>query len=93
MLCHVTAPHTGASHLRRRDLRTGETFTELWPTMLTLDEGPDVLAVEGFKHGQLLGELEQVRGAERTYDLLAAVALSPAHSIDLIARIAKDLST
>ena len=62
-------------------------------TVLALDEGPDVLAVEGFKHGQLLGEVEQVRAAERTYDLLAAVALSPAHSIELIARIAKDLST
>lgn len=62
-------------------------------TILLLDEGPDVVFVEGFKFGQMLGEVEQVRAAERTYDLLAAVALSPALSIDLIAKIAKDLST
>ncbi len=61
-------------------------------TVLTLDEGPDVVAVEGFQHGALLAETEQVRAAYRAYDLLTAVALSPKASIDLIAATAKELA-
>lgn len=63
-------------------------------SVLTLDEGPgDVVAVEGFLHGQLLAEPEQVKAALRAYDLLTAIALSPDASMALIAATAKELST
>ncbi|MFE7610295.1 MULTISPECIES: helix-turn-helix domain-containing protein [Streptomyces] len=60
--------------------------------VLALDEGPDVVYVDGFLQGQILAESEHVRAAERAYDLLTAVALSPGRSIDLIADAMKDLS-
>ncbi|WP_035798722.1 helix-turn-helix domain-containing protein [Kitasatospora mediocidica] len=58
---------------------------------LTLDEGPGVVYVDGFLQGQILADPADVKAAERTYDLLTAVALSPDASIDLIAAAAKDL--
>ncbi|MFJ4921066.1 Scr1 family TA system antitoxin-like transcriptional regulator [Streptomyces sp. NPDC088725] len=58
---------------------------------LALDEGPDVVYVEGFLQGQILAEPEHVKEAARAYDLLTAVALSPERSIDLIADALKEL--
>lgn len=59
--------------------------------VLTLDEGPQVVYADGFLQGQILAEPEHVTEALRTYDLLVADALSPSRSIDLIARVLKDL--
>nr|WP_237530688.1 helix-turn-helix transcriptional regulator [Streptomyces sp. SID3212] len=58
---------------------------------LTLDEGPDVVYVDGFLQGQIFAEPDKIKAAARTYDLLAAVALSPDRSIDLINDAMKDL--
>ncbi|MET9482159.1 helix-turn-helix transcriptional regulator [Streptomyces sp. NPDC006638] len=58
---------------------------------LTLDEGPDVVYVDGFLQGQILAEPESVKAARRAYDLLMGAALSPNRSIDLIADVLKDL--
>ncbi|WP_446038713.1 helix-turn-helix domain-containing protein [Streptomyces sp. SID1121] len=58
---------------------------------LTLDEGPDVVYVEGFLQGQILAEPEHVKAAKRAYDLLMTAALSPSRSIDLIADALKEL--
>ncbi|MDX3854439.1 helix-turn-helix transcriptional regulator [Streptomyces sp. AK02-01A] len=58
---------------------------------LTLDEGPDVVYVDGFLQGQILAEPEDVKAATRAYDLLAAAALSPNRSIDMIADSLKEL--
>lgn len=62
-------------------------------SVLTLDEGPDVVSVAGFYQGQLLATPDAVKAALRSYDLLTAVALSPQASMDLIAATAKELST
>ncbi len=62
-------------------------------SVLALDEGPHVVVVDGFLQGQLLAEPSQVKAALRAYDLVTAVALSPGASVDLIATIAKELST
>lgn len=58
---------------------------------LTLDEGPQVVYVDGFLEGQILAGPENVKEAMRAYDLLRAVAVSPKGSIDMIARTVKDL--
>lgn len=58
---------------------------------LTLDEGQDVVYVEGFMQGQILAEQEHLEAAAHTYDLLRAEALSPNQSIDLIADALKEL--
>ena len=58
---------------------------------LTLDEGPDVVYVDGFLQGQILAAPTDVRAAQRTYDLLAAEALSPTRSIELIVSALKEL--
>jgi transcriptional regulator with XRE-family HTH domain len=58
---------------------------------LTLDEGQDVVYVDGFMQGQILAEQEHIEAAARTYDLLRAEALSPNQSIDLIADALKEL--
>ncbi|MCF3962453.1 DUF5753 domain-containing protein [Streptomyces fuscigenes] len=58
---------------------------------LTLDEGPNVVYVDGFLQGQIIAETEHVSTAERVYDLLAADALSIGRSYDLIDRALKDL--
>ncbi|MFI9202658.1 Scr1 family TA system antitoxin-like transcriptional regulator [Streptomyces sp. NPDC053048] len=60
---------------------------------LTLDEGPDVVYVDGFLQGQILADPADVKAATRAYDLLTAVALSPDQSIDLIADALKDHSS
>lgn len=58
---------------------------------LTLDEGPDVVYVDGFLQGQIFAEPDRVKAAARAYDLLTAVALSPDRSIDMIADALKEL--
>ncbi|KIF69403.1 hypothetical protein HY68_13685 [Streptomyces sp. AcH 505] len=60
---------------------------------LTLDEGPDVVYVDGFLKGQIFAETENVKAATRAYDLLTAVALSPDRSIDMIAHALKELGS
>lgn len=59
--------------------------------ILTLDEGPDVVYVDGFLKGQILAEPEDVKATGHAYDLLRAVALSPERSIDLITNVMKEL--
>ncbi|WP_328912037.1 MULTISPECIES: helix-turn-helix domain-containing protein [unclassified Streptomyces] len=59
---------------------------------LTMEEGPDVLYVDGFAQGQILADPEVVKAALRTYDLLQAVALSPSASVDLIHTVMKELN-
>ncbi|MFF2523884.1 helix-turn-helix domain-containing protein [Streptomyces liangshanensis] len=58
---------------------------------LTLDEGPDVVYVDGFLQGQILAESDNVKAAKRAYDLLMTAALSPSRSIDLVADALKEL--
>lgn len=58
---------------------------------LTLDEGSDVVYTEGFLKGQILAEPEEIKAADRAYDLLRAVALSPDRSIDLITDVMEEL--
>ncbi|MCA1219758.1 helix-turn-helix domain-containing protein [Streptomyces sp. 8L] len=60
---------------------------------LTLDQGPNVVYVDGFLEGQLLGEREHIKTAERVYDLLAVDALSMGRSMDLIKRALTGLHT
>ncbi|MFI1578697.1 Scr1 family TA system antitoxin-like transcriptional regulator [Embleya sp. NPDC020630] len=58
---------------------------------LTLDEGPDVVYVDGFLQGQILASPAEVKAAQRAYDLLTAEALSTTRSMDLIASVLKEL--
>ncbi len=58
---------------------------------LTLDEGPGVVLADGFLQGQILADPEDVKAALRAYNLLAAVALPPKASIDLVAAAMKEL--
>ncbi|MGR8010318.1 helix-turn-helix domain-containing protein [Streptomyces hypolithicus] len=58
---------------------------------LTLDEGPDVVYVDGFLQGQILAQPADIKEAARAYDLLRAVALSPDQSIGLITDAMKEL--
>ncbi|MFI6985795.1 Scr1 family TA system antitoxin-like transcriptional regulator [Embleya sp. NPDC050154] len=58
---------------------------------LTLDEGPDVVYVDGFLQGQILAAPAHVKAAQRAYDLLVADALSPTQSADLIVSTLKKL--
>lgn len=60
-------------------------------TAMTLDEGPDVLYVDGFRQGQILADPADVKAALRTYDLLTAMALPPDDSVELIAATARAL--
>ncbi|MFI9271182.1 helix-turn-helix domain-containing protein [Kitasatospora sp. NPDC052896] len=60
-------------------------------SVLTLDEGPGVVYVDGFSQGQILADPSQVKAAERAYDLLMTGALSVTASIDLIAAVMKEL--
>lgn len=59
---------------------------------LALDEGPDVVYVDGFLQGQILADPVQVKTALRTYDLLSADALSIERSRSMIADAMKELS-
>lgn len=59
---------------------------------LTLDEGPDVVYVDGRARGHILADPTDVIEYRYAYDLLRADALSPSASIDLIAAAAKELN-
>ncbi|MYS23912.1 Helix-turn-helix domain-containing protein [Streptomyces sp. DvalAA-14] len=59
---------------------------------LTMDEGPDVVYMDGFSRGHILADPADVKAALRVYDLLTAMALSPGASRDLIHSTLKDLS-
>ncbi len=72
------------------DVRAHPAHHPFWT--LSFDEGPDVLYVDGFQHGELRGEPGALTEAHGTYDLLRAIALPPDASIDLIARVMKGLS-
>ncbi|SFF49512.1 Helix-turn-helix [Actinacidiphila alni] len=57
---------------------------------LAMDEGPDVVYVDGLLQGQIHADPAEVRAATRIYTLLQAGALSPAASLDLIRTVMKD---
>ncbi|MGP4004178.1 helix-turn-helix domain-containing protein [Streptomyces sp. 8N706] len=59
---------------------------------LTLDEGPDVVYVDGRIRGLILADPADVKEHRYAYDLIRADALSPSASIDLIASVAKELN-
>lgn len=60
-------------------------------TILSMDEGPDVLYVDGFSQGRMGTDAGEVSEAARAYDLLKASALSPDDSADLIGTYRKGL--
>lgn len=61
-------------------------------TLMSFDEGPDVLYVDGFSRGRTATEPYEVTDAAHAYDLLRAVALPPEESAELIGRHLKGLS-
>ncbi|MEU5426424.1 helix-turn-helix transcriptional regulator [Streptomyces olivoreticuli] len=62
-------------------------------TLLSFDEGEDVLFVDGFSQGRLALEAREIADAAHAYDLLRAVALSPTESADLIREHIKELGS
>ncbi|MGQ4515561.1 Scr1 family TA system antitoxin-like transcriptional regulator [Streptomyces sp. DW26H14] len=58
-------------------------------TLLTFDDGPDTLYVDGFSMGRTTIDAEEVTGGSQAYDLLRAVALSPEESAELVADYAE----
>lgn len=58
--------------------------------LLGFDVGPDIVHVDGFPRGYILAEPEDVRKADDTYDLLAAMATPPDESAALIDSILKE---
>ncbi|MGW6455944.1 helix-turn-helix domain-containing protein [Streptomyces sp. NPDC055078] len=53
-------------------------------TVMSFDEGPDVLYADNFSQGSIVLDTAEVRAACHAYDLLRAVALSPEESAELI---------
>jgi transcriptional regulator with XRE-family HTH domain len=60
---------------------------------LSFAEGADVVYVDAWAQGELLADPGDVKAALRAYDLLRAVSLSPAASIELIAKAMKELNS
>ncbi|MGW2368150.1 helix-turn-helix domain-containing protein [Streptomyces sp. NPDC001667] len=60
-------------------------------TLLSFDEGSDILHSEGFPQGRTTADTSEVAEAAHAYDLLRAVALSPKDSADLISTHSKEL--
>lgn len=58
--------------------------------LLSFDDGPDVVHVDGFPRGYVLAEPEDVAGAQDAYDLLVAMAAPPDETAELINSIVKD---
>ncbi|MEW2167496.1 helix-turn-helix transcriptional regulator [Streptomyces sp. NPDC007084] len=58
---------------------------------LAFEKGNPVVYVDGFIQGQLLADPGHLKTANRTYDLLLGAALPVRKSVDLIARIMKEL--
>ncbi|MEU5419987.1 helix-turn-helix transcriptional regulator [Streptomyces sp. NPDC020799] len=61
-------------------------------TILSFDEGSDVLFVDGFSQGRTTAETSEVNEAVHAFGLLRAVALSPKESADLISSHLKELA-
>lgn len=61
-------------------------------TVLSFDEGADVLHVDGFSQGRMALDEAEVSRASHVYDLLRAIALSPDASADLIRRRLEEIS-
>jgi hypothetical protein len=59
-------------------------------SVLSFDEGADVVHVDGFPRSFLLAEPEYVSEAARSYDLLKAIACPPNESVALIGSVLKD---
>ncbi|MBQ0862749.1 helix-turn-helix transcriptional regulator [Streptomyces sp. RK75] len=59
---------------------------------LTMDEGADVVYIDGRARGYISAAPTEVTGYHHAYDLLRADALPPSASVDLIAARAKELS-
>lgn len=59
---------------------------------LTFAEGHPVVYADGFYQGQILADLDAIKAATRTYDLLMGAALPVPASVDLIADVMKELS-
>jgi transcriptional regulator with XRE-family HTH domain len=59
-------------------------------SILSFDEGADVVHVDGFPRSYLLAEPDDVNEATRAYDLLKATAHSPDKSAALIDSVLKD---
>jgi hypothetical protein len=55
-------------------------------TILSTDEGPDVLHVDGFSQGRFTADKAELGYATRAYDLLRSVALSHEDSAELIGK-------
>ncbi|WP_338931362.1 helix-turn-helix transcriptional regulator [Streptomyces netropsis] len=60
-------------------------------TLLSFDEGSDLLHVDGFSQGWTVLEAGDVSAAAHAYDLIRAAALSPKASADLIGAHLKEL--
>lgn len=60
-------------------------------TVLSFDEGPDVVYVEGPGSGQLISEPDHVAKCQLRYDLLRAAALSPEASVALIRAVMEEM--
>lgn len=60
-------------------------------TILSFDEGPDAVYIEGIGSGQLMTRPEEVERCHLIYDLVRAVALSPEASADMIVATMEEL--
>jgi transcriptional regulator with XRE-family HTH domain len=56
----------------------------------TYKDRPDAVYAEGYRMGRLMEHRDDVANAHLSYDLLQALALNPANSLDLIRTIVKD---
>ncbi|KNB52911.1 helix-turn-helix domain-containing protein [Streptomyces caatingaensis] len=62
-------------------------------TLLSFDEGSDVLHVDGYSQGWTVLDAGRISEAAHAYDLIRATALSPRASADLINTYLKELAT
>lgn len=61
-------------------------------SVLSFDEGADVVHADGFPAGHVIAESDAVRTARRAYDLLKATALPPEESVALLDSVLKELT-
>ncbi|WP_130797442.1 helix-turn-helix domain-containing protein [Streptomyces otsuchiensis] len=61
-------------------------------SVLSFDEGADVVHADGFPAGHVIAESDAVGTAQRAYDLLKATALPPDESVALIDSVLKELT-
>lgn len=62
-------------------------------TILSHDEGPQLVYFEGSGIGQVLSQPSEVARSQHRYDLARAVALAPAASVELIRTVAEELKS